>query len=137
MEPGHMMNESWKRKQPLARTNDGKLVTVRFQDWECQILMQRYEQNGTPALQLVDEEGTVARATANQPGVTLPPGELLIKDYSENKGMLAALIEAGVVSDTGKRIQSEYAELVIATLAPEILEQWRRYQIESDGPSIG
>jgi len=65
----------------------------------------------------------------------LAPGEILIKDYSENEGMLDALVAAGVVSDTGRRIQSEYAVIPVAKLAPEILKDWQHYQNEADGPS--
>lgn len=130
------MTSDWKSRLPLARKADGTPFHVHFQEWECQILIQRYEQGGSLALQLVDEEGSIARATANLSNVNLAPGEILIKDYSENEGMLAALITAGVVTDTGRRIRSGHADIPVAKLAPEILEQWRQHQIKADGPSI-
>jgi len=68
--------------------------------YKCKLLRGEYE-NGRTALELVDAKTSepVARATTNLPDVHLGDDEVIIKDYSENVGMLAALTKAGVVSD--------------------------------------
>ena len=40
-----------------------------------------------------------------------PDGHVYIKDYSENEGVLAALIEQGMVEDTGKRVPSGWVDV--------------------------
>lgn len=42
--------------------------------------------------------------------------EVVIKNYSENEGMLDFLIKEGIVKDTGKRVQLGYVEAPIVTL---------------------
>lgn len=61
---------------------------------------------------------TVAVATVNVQGVSdlLPEDRVVVKDYSENEGMLAALVEAGVVEDTGERASFGYVSAPIARL---------------------
>lgn len=55
----------------------------------------------------------VAIATKRFPGVQLGPRETLVKDYSENEGMLEALVEARIVRDTGRVVPSGYVHLHI------------------------
>jgi hypothetical protein len=45
-----------------------------------------------------------------------------VKDWSENTGMLAALIAAGLVEDTGRRIPCAYTEAALCRLrvTPEL-----------------
>jgi hypothetical protein len=96
---------------------DGSRVVVRFAEWECWVLLERYE-NGRAALRLVDvaDHSPVARATVNRPDVLLGEDEVLIKDYSENAGILDALERAGVLQRTGQTIASGYAMLIVARL---------------------
>lgn len=59
-----------------------------------------------------EENEMLAVATVNVPGVseTLPDDEVVVKNYSGHEGMLAALVEAGVVEDTGKRASFGHVE---------------------------
>lgn len=50
------------------------------------------------------------------PDVPLAPHEVLIKDYSENQGMLAALMAAGIVRDTGRRVACGFVELAVVEI---------------------
>lgn len=51
------------------------------------------------------------------PESTQLPGEIFIKDYSENEGILDALIKAGILVDTGKRIKvSPWVEVAICRI---------------------
>jgi hypothetical protein len=98
-------------------TSGGTRVVVRFAEWECWVLVERY-QNGRVALRLVDsaDHVSIARATVNRPDIRLEADEVLIKDYSENAGILDALERAGVVMRTERTIASGYATLIIACL---------------------
>lgn len=83
-------------------------MSIKFKNWDCEILKLRYP-NNRPALQLVDAESfePIATATVNVPDYDFDnldeKTHVLIKDYSENEGMLQALIEQKIVEDTGRR----------------------------------
>jgi hypothetical protein len=89
---------------------------VQFQGAEYGLDFSRY-QNGRPALILEDRDGNLAAmATVNIPEVQLKPNQVLIKDYSENHGMLRALEDAGIVKATGQSIRSGFADLPVCDL---------------------
>jgi hypothetical protein len=73
---------------------------VCFFDQDCDVLVEKYS-NGTTSLRLFSD-GPVATATVCLPEVLLPEGYVLIKDYDENAGVLAALVFSGIVKDTGQ-----------------------------------
>jgi Asp/Glu/hydantoin racemase len=58
----------------------------------------------------------LAVATVNLQVPSRDPREIAIKDYSEGEGMLAALIAAGIVEDTGVALASGYVSIPIARL---------------------
>ena len=101
----------------LAESNDA-LPIVRLHDVYCRILMQRYELGNRIRLQLIaiDDKLPYACATVNVPGVELAADEILIKDWSENQGVLAALIRAGVIEDTGRTVPAGRTEANVAKL---------------------
>ena len=74
------------------------------------------------ALSLVDEEGPVATATVNLPDVPLGKNQVLIKNWSENEGMLDALVAAGVVKPTGETVRSGFVEVPVCELQPPFRE---------------
>lgn len=83
----------------------------------CDVYEARYPGGGGRALvlsygdpRITGEE--VARATVNVPGVSehLADDEVVIKEYSGHEGMLAALVEAGIVEDTGGRVSFGFVE---------------------------
>lgn len=90
---------------------------VHFQGFLCEMQWKTYP-NGRAALYLVDAQTreTVAVATADLPEVPLESGEVFIKDHSENRGMLAALEQAGVVKATGAAVRSGFAKIPVAAL---------------------
>jgi hypothetical protein len=94
-----------------------KEALVRVFDVECYLEFDTYS-NGKTAIRLIDssddEEYTVA--TVNVPFADLPPGHVAIKSYSENEGVLEALIEAGVVKDTGVKLPSGFISLPVVAL---------------------
>jgi hypothetical protein len=95
--------------------NMSKYPKVYFLEENCSVRFARYDNNAI-AIQLICEDGSpMATATVNLAEVP-PPGHVFVKDHSENTGMLAALIKAGYVEDTGKRIPSGFVTVPLAKL---------------------
>ncbi len=57
--------------------------------------------NGRKAIRLLDSDdgSLVAVATVNVPDVELGDDEVLIKNYSENEGVLDSLVDAGLIDE--------------------------------------
>ena len=79
---------------------------IKFKKWKCTLEIGRYS-NNRRALSLVAAADTedvmkgeqIATASVNIPGSHLEPDEVIIKDWSENEGMIEALVEAFVVAE--------------------------------------
>lgn len=99
------------------------MTRVRFRDWDCLVQKRQYD-NGRVALQLVDvEDGSpIAKATVNLPDVPLGKNQVAIKDWSENEGMLDALVAASVITPTGQMVRSGYVEVPVCELQPPFRE---------------
>jgi hypothetical protein len=93
-------------------------VNVKFEGQEYELRKTRYPEGGATALVLWDARADemAAVATVNIPEYFLRPNEVLIKDYSENQGMLKALEDAGVVKATGMAARSGFVEIPVAEL---------------------
>lgn len=93
---------------------------VHFAGFTCILCKSAYVENDAPALYLIDAEdgAPVVTVTANVPGVSenLPEGEVLVKDFSENTGVMDALIEAGYLEPTGNDVPSGFVILTGARL---------------------
>lgn len=96
--------------------------TVKFRDWNCVVVKREYD-NGRPALQLIDaEDGSpIARATVNLPDVELGPNQVIVKSYSENEGMLEALVAADVALPV-RMIRTGFVEVPVCELMPPYRE---------------
>jgi len=108
------------------------MTTVRFREWECKVERLKYS-NGRTALVLIDarNQEEVAVATINLPDQPLEPGQVFIKDYSENAGMLAALEQAGIVKATGETIQAGIAQIPKASLlSPEQERSGHQHKVD-------
>ena len=87
-------------------------MKVKFKEWNCIAVKAEY-MNGRAALELV-EDGTgesILMATVNVPEIHLLEGEVLIKDYSENKGVLLALQNAGVIGEALQEIPLNFVTI--------------------------
>lgn len=91
---------------------------IRFKHWDCLLRRDKYLVGDRICLQLVDANNgeLIATATVNLPETPLEDGEVFIKDYSENEGMLDALVEAGVVEDTGRRVLSGFVSIPVCRI---------------------
>lgn len=83
------------------------MKTVRFMGQTCTFEWGQYAKPRNPRLQLWASDGPMATASIN-PDVQLPDGFIAIKDFRENVGVLAALVNAGIVEDTGELVRAGY-----------------------------
>ena len=92
--------------------------TVYFKQWNCKVKRNSYMDNDRVALQLVDSTTgePIAHATINIPHIPLEADEVIIKDYSENEGMLSALIEAGIVGEPLYYVPTGFVECPVCKL---------------------
>jgi hypothetical protein len=89
------------------------MSTVHFRHWRCRVIKALYAADRSLRLDLRDTEdgGPIATATVCLVayGLTPPAEHCYIKDYSENAGMLDALVNARIVSFTGTNVSVGYA----------------------------
>jgi len=88
---------------------------VKFNGFKCFVNKGQYQTNNTPALQLMDciDGSPVATATVNVPYFPLWPGEVIIKNYGENAGILDALKTAGIIRQTDRSVRTGNANCPI------------------------
>lgn len=91
---------------------------VWFCDRDCDVYLAPYRDGGATAIQLIDRETAepVATASVNIPEAAPPTGFTWIKTWSENEGILEALIDAGVVQDMCVRRACGFAEAALVRL---------------------
>ena len=77
---------------------------IRFCDTNCAIELNRYQNGNGICIDLneVNTNEPVARVTINCPDEDLLADEVVIKDYSENEGILKVLIEAEIIASPHK-----------------------------------
>lgn len=97
---------------------------VQFCSWPCWVERRTYGHSDRIALMLVDAEDgePVAVATVHTPDLALAADEVVIKDYSENEGMLECLVAADVISRPLRDVESGYVTLHICRCLLPALE---------------
>ena len=98
---------------------------VIYKGWNCNLNKSYYfarpvlaEESGRVALTLEDADDgePISTCTVNLPDEPLGEGEVFIKDYSENEGMVEFLVKEGVVERTGREVQSGYISVPVCKL---------------------
>jgi len=94
---------------------------IQFKQWRCHVYRAFYY-NGNTALVLLDSttHERVTVATVNLDGYPLGDNEVLIKDWSENNGLLDALIAAKVVEYTGTDCNTGFEAANLCRVIAEI-----------------
>lgn len=98
------------------------MKTVKFWGMDLKVVRDRYRDGGRTALVLYEipddpeQDPPAAIATVNVPDYHLGQDEVLIKDWSENEGMMEALEAAGIVEDTGRQVVCGYTGAKVARL---------------------
>lgn len=84
--------------------------------------------NGQTSLQLIDAvDGTpVATASVSLPDIDLDENEIIVKDYSENEGMLDFLLENNIVEMRSEYLEVGYHICSVVKLLPE--SEWQPAQ---------
>lgn len=79
------------------------LKTRYIDEPHAELIVSHYSNNKAPAVLFRDQYNSpLCIASVNIPEYPLLPGEVYIKDYSENEGMLEALIVLGIIKLTQK-----------------------------------
>ena len=91
-------------------------MQVEFHGEACELIVTRYARPQNIALRLVDAEGLPMATASVNPDYLLDEGMVAIKDYSENTGIIAALVVAGAVEPTGETIPIGYAQAHLCRL---------------------
>lgn len=77
--------------------------------------------DGSTALEIIDKNGEeYATATVCIPGTDVPEGHVLIKDWSENEGVLQSLINAGIVGQPVRNVPSGFVTAQLVELLKDI-----------------
>lgn len=90
-----------------------------FKGYAGKLVAGRYP-NGSPAWQFIDDDGQPLMKVTLAADIKPKPGYIFIKDYSENAGIMAALVAAGIVKDTGVTFPVGHADAKIARVLKEI-----------------
>lgn len=90
---------------------------IKFDEWRCYLNKGEYP-NKRIALELI-EIGTgdpIAVATVNIPDQRMDSDEVAIKDYSENEGMLKALVNAQIIKLPHRYIDQGFVTIPVCKL---------------------
>ena len=94
-------------KKTVKKDSSRKVV---FDGVKCDVKFEKYG-NGRTAIVLVDDGEDYAIASVNMVNEPLADGYAFIKDYSENEGMLDALVKAKIVQPTGRMVDSGFVTI--------------------------
>ena len=87
--------------------------TILFDGQELTLQWGSYAMTNHNSLQLVTAEGEpFMTASTDVEHVELEPDEILIKNYSQNEGILPVLIKAGIVAKPHESVSSGYVEKI-------------------------
>lgn len=102
----------------MSSLQDKTDKVVKFGEWNCKVQTHKYNNNGRVALVLVDANNGeyIATATINVPEIDLAPDEVIVKDYSENEGLLACLLRARVVKLSGRYVNHGFCKSPICVV---------------------
>lgn len=124
--------------------NINKKEKISFQSWNCFLNLGYYGAGGRLAIKLLsDEENAdkgvaygepIAVATVNIPEIPLKDNELIIKNYSENEGMLEVLKNSGFITDAKREISTGFVTVHVVEKTPKLLELEK--EIKSTKPKM-
>lgn len=91
---------------------------IRFKNWECDLIISKYAYTGRTALELRDHNTheQITKATVNIIDCPLEPDEVIIKNYSENEGMLTTLQAHNIVGPVLRMTSTGFVECPICKL---------------------
>ena len=72
--------------------------------------------NDRIALKMYQKGEPLCVPSVNLPNTPLGENEIFIKNWSENEGVLEALVKAGIVEDTGQTVPTGFVEANVCRL---------------------
>jgi len=95
-----------------------------FLNTPCYVLLTYYS-NSRPGLQLYDSQTRELFTTASVdvPYAEIPGDSILIKDCSENRGVLKSLVDSGILYYSGKSLEIHSEELFLCYFSKEVLDE--------------
>ena len=92
-------------------------LKTQYAEYNVLIKKKKYS-NGRTVLELIDsmDGAPVMVATVNVPEVSLGPTEVIIKNYSENEGVLEFLQEHGIVGEVKREVGIGFVSCPIVDL---------------------
>jgi hypothetical protein len=112
-------SETWKAtKCNTVGTGEMKTFVFETKYTKCNaaiIQEKQYANNGAPHLTVVDAMTgePLLTVTTNIPGYRPEPGYVVIKDWSENEGVLAALFQAGIIGAAESVVPAGYCKAFV------------------------
>lgn len=90
---------------------------IKFKQWTGVIEKGEYS-NGRTALELIDPKNgeSILVATVNIPEEEIEKDEVIIKNYSENEGILPVLVKAGVIGEPIRTVQAGFTKAYVCKL---------------------
>ncbi len=97
------------------------MYQVTFLDYVCDVTFEAYQNNNRIVIELtIAEDGEpMLTASVNLPNEQLGYNEVAIKNYSENEGILDILINAGIISNPTRFVDSGFANIPICEVLVE------------------
>ena len=92
-----------------------KTQTVNFNGEELTPIISQYV-NGQTAIRLVDQDGHPFMTASVAHDINIQKDEVIIKNYSENEGILEALIEAEIIDPEVTPFRVNFVVLFVAKL---------------------
>ena len=104
------------------------MLKMRYREWDCILQKGRYIDNSIAILLVDAHDGEpITKATVAIDGANLRENQITVKDYSENEGMLDALIGIGLVTGVERRVQSGWVSVPVCNIDPAKLEEIDEY----------
>jgi hypothetical protein len=98
-------------------------MQIKFKNWVCKTNIAYYSNKRLAIVLTSAEDGSpIAKATVNIPEVSLKKDEIIVKDYSENEGMLKALTDAGIVTEVVRHATTGRVECPVCKVNMELLK---------------
>lgn len=101
---------------------DGITIQTKYLDEPCAtVLLGEYSTNGTPAIVIEDAHGErlcVATANLESYGEIPQEGHVFIKNWSENEGILGALVKADIISAPVRDVEAGFTTAYECPLLP-------------------
>lgn len=104
---------------------------MKFKKWDCAVELGKYS-NGRLAISLVSAHNNedldiyqgepIATATVNVPDIYITSSQVIVKDYSENEGILKFLQENGFVSEKTTTHSLGFVDVYVAEKTAKLLE---------------